>query len=465
MTAEIRDKCGVFGIYAPGEDVARITYFALYTLQHRGQESAGIAVSDGVRIRCHAKMGLVSQVFDEQSLAGLCGMVAIGHTRYSTAGASRITNVQPMVVDGPDGSIALGHNGNLVNTAVLQRELRHEGYQFSTTTDTELIVKMLAQGPGSDWVDRIRNAMPRLRGAYSIVASTRSALFAVRDPMGVRPLCIGNLKGNWVIASETCALDTIGATFVRDVDPGEIVWVDKEGLHSCTGLPPQQRSLCIFEFIYFARPDSVMDGRLIYLARQDMGRALAREYPVDADMVFGIPDSATAAGLGYAMESGIPFTEGLIKSRYIGRTFIQPEQRIREVGINLKFNPMPQALRGKRVIIVDDSIVRGTTTRPIVRLLRDAGVREVHIRISSPPYAHPCVLGVDTARRSELIASRMTVEEIRRHVEADSLGFLSPKGLAEAIDRPVNSFCRGCFTGNYPLDVSEQIHKLALEPV
>ena len=463
MSEDLREKCGVFGIYGPGEDVARISYFAIYTLQHRGQESAGIATADGEGISLYSRMGLVAQVFSEEVLAGLKGKLAIGHNRYSTTGSSKVINAQPMVAEGPHGAIALAHNGNLVNTKQLRDEMLQEGFSFVTSTDTELIVNLFARSPGRTWLERIRASMQRMKGAYSLVAATKDKLLAVRDPWGVRPLCIGNLKGNWVVASETCALDTIGAEFVREVEPGEIVEVDENGLHSEFGVPTIKHALCIFEFIYFARPDSVIQGRLLYQAREDMGRQLAREYPVDADIVIGVPDSATAAGIGYAQESGIPFTEGLMKSRYIGRTFIQPEQRIREAGINLKFNPMPQVLSGKRVVVVDDSIVRGTTTRPIVRLLRRAGAKEVHVRISSPPYAFPCVLGVDTARRGELIAARLTVPEIERYIEADSLGYLSRQGLLDAIALPSENFCQACFTGQYPLPVNQEIDKLALE--
>jgi amidophosphoribosyltransferase len=463
VTDDLREACGVFGIFAPGESVARITYFALYTLQHRGQESAGIATGDGEQISLHARMGLVAQVFNEEVLSDLHGHVAIGHNRYSTTGSSKVINAQPFVVEGKNGTLALGHKGNLVNTAQLREQLLGEGYEFVTSTDSELIARLFANSPGETWIERIRRAMLRMRGAYSLVMMTKDALFAIRDPWGIRPLCLGKLKGNWVVASESCALDTLGADFVREMEPGEIVQIDANGLHSEFGVPTIKHALCVFEFIYFARPDSVIDGRLLYLAREDMGRYLAREYPVDADIVIGIPDSATAAGIGYARESGIPFTEGLIKSRYIGRTFIQPDQRIREVGINLKFNPMPEVLSGKRVVVVDDSIVRGTTTRPIVRLLRRAGAREVHIRICSPPYSHPCVLGVDTARKGELIASRMSVPEIQAYIEADSLGYLSREGLMKAIARPQEHFCRACFTGNYPMPISEAMDKMVLE--
>jgi amidophosphoribosyltransferase len=463
LTDKPQEACGVFGIYAPGEDVARISYFAIYTLQHRGQESAGIATGDGETVKLHAKMGLVAQVFSEEDLARLTGKVAIGHNRYSTTGSSKIMNAQPMLAKGPGGILALGHNGNLTNTKALRAEMSAEGYEFATTTDTELITQLFAKAPGQNQVERIRSAMRRMQGAFSVVAMTKDALYAARDPWGVRPLALGRLKGHWVVGSETCALDTIGAEFVRDIEPGEIIRVDDEGLHSEIGVPEVRHALCVFEFIYFARPDSIIDGRLLYLAREQMGRQLAREYPVEADIVIGIPDSATAAGIGYAQESGIRFTEGLIKSRYIGRTFIQPEQRIREQGINLKFNPMPGVLAGKRIVVVDDSIVRGTTTRPIVRLLRRAGAKEVHVRISSPPYSYPCVLGVDTARRSELIAARMSVPEVERFIEADSLGYLSREGLMGAITLPQQNFCQACFTGEYPLPVTVDVDKMALE--
>ncbi len=461
-----REACGVFGVCAPGVDVARITYFGLYALQHRGQESAGIATADGQRISCHTRMGLVSQVFSEPDLAQLKGHIAIGHTRYSTTGSSRAVNAQPLVVEGTAGRIAIAHNGNLVNHAHLRQELEEQGITFTTSTDSECIAHLIANAPGHDWVERIRSTMARLSGAYSLVLSTEDQLFAVRDPLGVRPLAIGRQNGHWVVASESCALDTVGAEFIREVQPGEIVSIDPDGLDTHVGMPCQRHGLCIFEYIYFARPDSLINGRLLYLARQEMGRQLAREHPVEADLVIAVPDSATPAGIGYSQESGIPFSEGLIKSRYIGRTFIQPDQQIRDLGINLKFNPLPEVLSGKRVVVVDDSIVRGTTTRPIVRLLRQAGAREVHVRIHAPPMTHSCVLGVDTARRSELIAARMSVPEIEKYIEADSLGYLGLDRLIQAVDQPRENFCLACFTGDYPVPVQlelDRLDKLVLE--
>ena len=460
---KLKEACGVFGIYAPGEDVARITYFGIYSLQHRGQESAGIAAADGRRIHLFARMGLVAQVFSEPDLAALRGHIAIGHVRYSTTGSSRIANAQPFVIEGPRGSLAIAHNGNLVNAPYLREQLEGDGERFTSSSDTEVIGRLFALAPGADWVDAIRSSMSRLIGAYSLVMATPDKLIAVRDPLGVRPLCIGRRNGWWVVASESCSLATVGADFLREIDPGEIVVVDRDGVHSVVGQQPVRRATCIFEYIYFARPDSLINGRLLYLARQEMGRELAREHPVPADLVIAVPDSATPAGIGYAQEAGLPFSEGLIKSRYIGRTFIQPDQRIRDVGINLKFNPLPEVLLGKRVVVVDDSIVRGTTTRPIVRLLRQAGAREVHVRIHAPPMRHPCYLGLDTARRAELIAARMTVPQIERYIEADSLGYLSLPRLVKATGLPSEWFCQACFTGDYPVSVQLELDKLALE--
>ncbi len=405
-------------------------------------------------------MGLVSQVFSEPDLARLKGHLAIGHNRYSTTGSSRAVNAQPLVVEGTAGKIAIAHNGNLVNHAHLRQEIESQGTVFSTSTDSECIAHLIANSPGHDWVDRIRSTMHRLSGAYSLVLSTESQIFAVRDPLGVRPLALGRQNGHWVVASESCALDTVGAEFIREVQPGEIVSIDPDGLDTHVGLPCRRRGLCVFEYIYFARPDSTINGRLLYLARQEMGHQLAKEHPVDADLVIAVPDSATPAGIGYAQEAGLPFSEGLIKSRYIGRTFIQPDQHIRDLGISLKFNPLPEVLAGKRVIVVDDSIVRGTTTRPIVRLLRQAGAREVHVRIHAPPMRYSCVLGVDTARRSELIAARMSVPEIEKYIEADSLGYLSLDGLVEAVRQPRGDLCLACFTGDYPVPVQLEMDKL-----
>ena len=465
MTDKPREACGVFGIYdrGGGIDVARLTFFGLYALQHRGQESAGIATSDGIHCNVHTRMGLVAQVFTEDDLARLKGHIAIGHTRYSTAGSSRICNAQPFVVESPAGWMAMGHNGNLVNYAELHSELEAAGESFQSTTDSEIIAKLIARSPGRDWVDRIRLTMTRLSGAYSVVIMTRNQMIGIRDPQGVRPLCLGKLNGSWLLSSESCALDTVGADFVREVSPGEIVVIDEEGVHSHIGRQSHNHALCMFEYIYFARPDTTINDRLVYLTRQEMGRQLAHEHPAEADLVIAVPDSAIPGGIGYAQGSGIQFAEGLVKNRYIGRTFIQPDQRLREVGINLKYNPLPEVLAGQRVVLVDDSIVRGNTTRPIVRLLRKAGAREVHVRIHCPPQRYPCYLGVDLARRSELIAARMSVPDICKYIEADSLGYLSLHGLIKAIGVSGHQLCKGCFTGHYPMPVDREQDKFALE--
>ena len=461
----MHESCGVFGIYAAGLSVARITYFGLFALQHRGQESAGIATADGEHIRVFTKMGLVSQVFDEDVLARLQGHIAIGHNRYSTTGSSRISNAQPIVIEGPAGSLALAHNGNIVNSEALRRELSEQGVSFATTSDSEVIGHLILRAPGTNWIDRIRHAMRRLQGAYSLVLSTEDRLIALRDPLGVRPLSLGTLDGGWVIASETCALDHIGATTVRPVEPGEIITVDKSGMSSdhMVQTPDSRRALCIFEYIYFARPDSRIGGKLIYPTREAMGAILSKEHPVDADMVIGVPDSATAASIGYAQASGIPYREGILKNRYVGRTFIQPDQRIRELGVKLKFNPMSEMITGKRLVVVDDSIVRGTTTPRVVSMLRKAGAKEIHLRICAPPIRYPCFFGVDMATRRELIASQNTTPQICESVGADSLGYISVDGLLRAVGLPRETFCLACFTGNYPIPVQLEMDKLALE--
>ncbi len=458
----MHESCGVFGIYAPGEDVARLTFFALFALQHRGQESAGIATTDGGKIQVYAQMGLVSQVFDEDSLSQLSGDIAIGHNRYSTSGSSRLTNVQPIVVGKGSNSIAIAHNGNIVNARHLYEELSGQGYTFRTTTDTEVIANLILSSPEKNWVDRIRYAMHRLQGAYSLTLMTNHSLFGVRGSLGVRPLCLGTIDGGWVIASESCALDHIGANFIKEIEPGEIVAVTEKGVDSYKE-KVEKRALCIFEYIYFARPDSVINGKLLYPARQAMGEGLAQEHPVDADLVMGVPDSATAAGTGYARRSGIPLGEGLLKNRYVGRTFIEPDQRLRDLGVKLKFNPLPQMLDGKRVVVVDDSIVRGTTTPQVVRLLKRAGAKEVHMRICAPPIRYPCFFGVDMATRWELIAAQKTIPEVRDFIGADSLGYLSIEGLIKAVALPKDIFCLACFTGDYPIPVQLEMDKLALE--
>ncbi|MFC1870902.1 amidophosphoribosyltransferase [Chloroflexota bacterium] len=458
----MHESCGVFGIYAPGEDVARLTFFGLFALQHRGQESAGIATTDGRNLRVYAEMGLVSQVFDEEALRQLTGDIAIGHTRYSTMGSSRVANVQPIIVGKGLNAIVVAHNGNIVNAEYLRQELSEQNFTFRTATDTEVIATLILSSPEREWVDRIRYAMRRLKGAYSLTLMTHHELLGVRDPLGVRPLCLGEINGSWVLASETCALDHIGASFIREIEPGEIVSISERGVDSYRE-PEGRRGLCIFEYIYFARPDSVINGRLLYPARMAMGEMLAEEHTVDADLVIGVPDSATAAGIGYSRRSGIPLGEGLLKNRYVGRTFIQPDQRIRDLGVKLKFNPMPQMLDGKRVIVVDDSIVRGTTTPQVVKMLRRAGAKEVHMRICAPPIRHPCFFGVDMATRWELIAAQKTIPEVRDLIGADSLGYLSIEGLVKAVSLSRDIFCMACFTGEYPIEVQLEMDKLALE--
>ncbi len=459
----LHESCGIFGIYAPNEDVARLTFFALFALQHRGQESSGIATTDGSSTWLHTGMGLVSHVFDEAALSRLTGNIAIGHNRYSTTGSSFLNNAQPMIVDSADGKIALAHNGNIINAEPLRQELIEQGVRFSTSTDSEVIANLIIASPGRNLVEKIRYAMHRLSGAYSLVILTKDSLIGVRDPLGVRPLCLGKLDSGLVLASESCALDHIGTDFLRDVEPGEIVVIDSRGLSSFQGVEPERNALCIFEYIYFARPDSTIGGRLLYWAREAMGRKLAQEYPVEADIVIGIPDSATVAAVSYARESGIPYTEGLLKNRYVGRTFIEPDQKIRELGVVIKFNPLREVLAGKRVIVVDDSIVRGTTTPRIIGLLRKAGAKEVHMRVCAPPIAFPCFFGVDMATRWELLAARKSVPEIREFIGADTLGYLSLAGLVESVGLPAESLCRACLTGDYPIPVQLEMDKLALE--
>jgi amidophosphoribosyltransferase len=447
-----QEACGVVGIYARGEAVARIAFFALYALQHRGQESAGIAVSDGRYATLYKEMGLVSQVFNEDNLRPLQGHIAIGHTRYSTADSSRPVSAQPFLLESALGPVAIAHNGNLVNTEELRQELFARGVGLTSYCDTEVMIQLLAGATGDTWLERIQDMMTKILGAYSLVILTRDTLYAVRDPWGFRPLAMGRLNGGWVVASETCALQTIGAREIQEVPPAQIVIINDEGMRMVEGAPKGKSNLCIFEYIYFARPDSIIDGQLLHEVRQSLGRELAREHPVDADLVMSVPDSATPAAIGYAQESGIPYSEGLIKNRYIGRTFIQPNDRLRQAGIALKFNPLSQMLKGKRIVVVDDSIVRGTTSRPIVDLLRRAGAREIHMRISSPPIQHPCFMGVDMATYDELIAHRLSVAEIQQTIGADSLGYLSVEGMLRAVGRPLDNYCVACFTGDYPFE-------------
>ncbi|MGI8477618.1 MAG: amidophosphoribosyltransferase [Thermomicrobiales bacterium] len=459
------EECGVFGVFAPGEDVARLTFFGLYALQHRGQESAGIATSDGEHLSIRTRIGLVSQAFAEDDLRLLPGHIAIGHTRYSTQGSSVARNAGPMVAQSPLGPIAVAHNGNLTNAAGLREELEEGGERFVTTTDSEVLTRLIVASAGETIVDKVRRAMGRMVGAYSLAILAKDRLLAVRDPLGVRPLCLGRLAGHWVVASESCALMTIGAAFEREVEPGEIVVITAGGLTSHKPSGTHRHAMCLFELIYFARPDGQIQGQRLHLVRQRMGEELAREQPVDADIVVGLPDSAIPAAIGYARASGLPYAEALIKNRYIGRTFIQPDQRLREVGVSLKFNALPEVLEGKRVVLIDDTIVRGTTSRPIVQMLRQAGAREVHMRVHAPPMVWPCYLGVDLARRDELIAARLSVPEIGRFIGADSIGYLSLEGLLRAIGSPESGFCTGCLTGRYPVPVQLGMEKLHLERV
>jgi amidophosphoribosyltransferase len=455
--------CGVFGIRSPERDVARIAYFGLFALQHRGQESAGIAVSDDGRLTVLRDMGLVSQVFDEQSLSGLHGDAAIGHTRYSTTGSTQWANAQPLLHHGPARTVALGHNGNLTNASALREHLAEEGVRLSSTSDSELIAALISSEPGC-LEDAVTAAMCRLEGAYSIVALSEGTLVAFRDPFGFRPLVLGLLDGEWVVASETCALDLVGATFEREVEPGELVLVGANGLRSVQAVEPEQRrALCIFEFFYLARPDTRLEGIEVHAARVRMGERLAAEAPVDADLVLPIPESGTPAAIGFARATGIAFSEGLIKNRYVGRTFIQPEQGLRQQGAKLKYNPLAE-VAGKRVVAVDDSIVRGNTTRQIVQLLFDAGASEVHMRVSSPPVIGRCFYGIDLADPEEMIASSRTVEEIRRHIGATSLAYLSLEGLQESTRRPASQLCRACLTREYPTEVPADAKKLKFEP-
>jgi amidophosphoribosyltransferase len=452
-----RDECGVFGIYAPERDVARLTYFALFALQHRGQESAGIAVSDQSQIVVFKEMGLVSQVFNESALRSLSGQMAIGHVRYSTTGSSEWRNAQPIHRPRDGSAIALAHNGNLVNTDELRHLLLSNGTSLGTTSDTEVMAALLAEHPAVDVKDALREVIPRLRGAFSAVVLTRNEVIGFRDPYGVRPLVLGSLDGRFVLASETAALDIIGATAVREILPGEMCWLDDDGYHVEQVVKPERESLCIFEFIYFARPDSTMKGQTLYGARTRMGEELAAESPVEADLVIPVPDTGKPAAIGYAARSGIPLGDGLIKNRYVGRTFIDPDADLRRLGIRMKFNPLASSISGKRLIVVDDSIVRGNTTVQLVRMLFDAGAAEVHLRISSPPIIYPCFYGIDMADQDEFIAFRKTLDEIARELEATSLAYLSLSGLLRATRVDPDCFCTACFSGSYPCEVPEEL--------
>jgi amidophosphoribosyltransferase len=471
-----QDHCGVFGVWAPGEEVAKLTYFGLYALQHRGQESAGIAVGNGHSVVVYKDMGLVPQVFDEATLNSLRGHLAIGHTRYSTTGSSCWDNAQPTFRSTATGSAAVAHNGNLINTGDLmrlaqqadedargrERALRTAGNR--ATTDTDLVTELLAGHPSRNLEAAALDVLPKLRGAYSFVFMDESTLYAARDPQGIRPLVLGRLDRGWVVASETAALDIVGAARVREVEPGELIAIDANGLRQNKFAEPAPKG-CVFEYVYLARPDTEISGRNVHAARVEMGRQLAREAPADADLVIATPESGTPAAIGFAQQSGIPYAQGLVKNSYVGRTFIQPSQTIRQLGIRLKLNPLREVIEGKRLVVVDDSIVRGNTQRALVRMLREAGAKEVHIRISSPPVKWPCFYGIDFATRAELIANGLSVEEIRTSVNADSLAYISMDGLVSATTVAADRLCTACFSGEYPipLPAPELLGKHVLE--
>ncbi|GIM97265.1 amidophosphoribosyltransferase [Paractinoplanes toevensis] len=464
-----QDACGVFGVWAPEEEVAKLTYFGLFALQHRGQEAAGIAVSDGSGVVVYKDLGLVSQVFDEPTLASLRGHLAIGHTRYSTTGGSNWENAQPTIRATTAGTtIALAHNGNLVNTAELAREVAERGIEMdkNTTNDTALVTALLASWPDMSVEAAALEVLPRLRGAFSFVFMDENTLYAARDAQGVRPLVLGRMERGWVIASETAALDIVGASFVREVEPGEIVAVDEHGLRSTRFAAPEPKG-CLFEYVYLARPDTTIAGRNVYSARVEIGRRLAKEHPVEADLVIPVPESGTPAAIGYAEASGIPYSAGLTKNAYVGRTFIQPSQTIRQLGIRLKLNPLREVVRGKRLVVVDDTIVRGNTQRALVRMLREAGALEVHVRISAPPVKWPCFYGIDFATRAELLANGLEIDGIRRSIGADSLGYVSMESLVQATEQPKSRLCMACFDGHYPipLPADNLIGKHVLEGV
>ncbi|MQF68877.1 amidophosphoribosyltransferase [SAR202 cluster bacterium AD-804-J14_MRT_500m] len=454
--------------YTPGDHAARVVFFGLFALQHRGQESAGIAASNGQRISVHTGMGLVTQAFGADTLVPLDGEMAIGHTRYSTTGSSTLANAQPFKVQSTNGDLALAHNGNIINAVELRKELKKSwSCEFNSTTDSEVLAQIIAKASGQTWQDQIGQCMRQVRGAFSAVVQTKDAIIGIKDPLGVRPLCLGRLDRGWVIASESCALDHVGAVFERELEPGEAVRIDKHGIESY--LWPGRdgrRAMCVFEQIYFARPDSLIDKRQVHGRRVAMGAKLAEENPACADLVIGIPDSATAAAMGYAQASGLPYSDGLVKNRYVGRTFIEPDQRLRSLDVQLKFNPLSEVISGKKIVVVDDSIVRGTTTPRVVGLLRKAGATEIHMRICAPPIMWPCHFGVDMATRRELIAANYSVDEIREKIGVDTLGYLSVEGLMEVVTDGGDGddgFCNACFTGTYPIPVQLEMDKLILE--
>jgi amidophosphoribosyltransferase len=460
-----QDACGVFGVWAPGEDVAKLTYYGLYALQHRGQESAGIATSDGRSILVYKDMGLVSQVFDERSLASLRGHLAVGHCRYSTTGGSTWENAQPTLGGHAESTVALAHNGNLTNSAELRdliSERAADGFGNSgsevlrgNTTDTALVTALLADDPDRSLEAAALDVLPKLHGAFCFVFMDEHTLYAARDPQGFRPLVLGRLERGWVVASETAALDIVGASLIREIEPGEMIAIDEDGVRS-QRFAEAKPSGCVFEYVYLARPDTTINGRGVHEARVEMGRILAREHPVEADMVMPTPESGTPAAIGFAQESGIPYGQGLVKNSYVGRTFIAPSQTIRQLGIRLKLNPLREVIKGKRLVVVDDTIVRGNTQRAVVRMLREAGAAEVHLRISAPPVKWPCFFGIDFPTRAELIATGAAVEEIATSIGADSLGYISEEGMVSATHQPKANLCTACFTGSYPVELPDE---------
>ena len=446
-----KEECGIFGIFNH-QEASNLTYLGLYALQHRGQEACGIVSSDGTTLHAHKSMGLVADVFGNQEIfQKLPGRSAIGHVRYSTAGSSVIKNTQPIMVEYSRGAIAVAHNGNIVNAQLIRDELEAYGSIFQTSMDTEIIVHLLATSKNNSLVDRITGALERIEGAYCLLFLTESRMIAVRDPSGFRPLCLGKLGESYVVASESCALDLIEAEFIREIEPGEMIVVNKNGITSHFPWKKVTPTPCIFEFVYFARPDSYIFGRNVYMVRKEMGRQLAREHGVEADVVIAVPDSGVPAAMGYAEESGIRFELGLIRNHYVGRTFIEPQQSIRHFGVKIKLNPVREVLQGKRVVVIDDSIVRGTTSRKIVKMVRNAGAKEVHMRISSPPTSYPCYYGIDTPNRKELISASHTIDEIRRYITADTLGYLSHDGLIQSVGPENTTHCKACFSGDYPI--------------
>ncbi len=448
---KFREECGIFGVFNHPE-AANLTYLGLYALQHRGQESTGIVSSDGRTLHVHKAMGLVADIFTEEVLKTLPGSIAIGHVRYSTTGSSQLINAQPFVVSGGIGNIAIAHNGNLTNAMEIRQELESYGSIFQSTMDTEVIIHLMAVSRERIFLDRLIDALARVKGAYSLLLMKEDALVALRDPHGFRPLSLGRLDGATVVASESCAFDLIGATFEREIEPGEILYVDKEGVKSFKPFDPVPQTPCVFEYIYFARPDSLIFGKNVYEVRKGLGRQLAREFPREADIVIPVPDSGMPAAIGYAQEAGIPLELGLIRNHYVGRTFIEPKQSIRHFGVKIKLNPVREILKGKRVVVIDDSIVRATTGRKIIKMLRSGGATEIHFFISSPPTRFPCFYGIDTPTKSELIANSHTLEEIRKYITCDTLGYLSMEGLRKVVDGGRASYCYACFDGRYPVE-------------